>query len=104
MMDREWKAILRRYGQDVRVVTGASEQRGKAFLQNILENEDQLVPTPMGLRREEQVLLLGGPELELRARESVVFWQERAYEVISSREVGDGHHRWAILRVKEGVA
>ena len=52
-------------------------------------------------RREEQVLFLGPAAAGLRPRESAVFWQNREYEILSTREVGDGHHCWAILRAKE---
>lgn len=101
MMEREWSAILRRFGQDVRVVTDGQERQIRAFVQNILDKEDQLVPTSLGMRREEQVLFLGPADAGLRPRESAVFWQNREYEILSTREVGDGHHCWAILRAKE---
>jgi len=56
MMDREWSAILRRYGQPVTVYEG--EQAGvslRAFLQPVLERgKEQEVPTPLGLRREDR--------------------------------------------------
>lgn len=102
-MGREWKAILRRHGQSVRVVTGGQEQTVRAFLQNLLDKDAQLAPSPMGLRREEQVLYLGPADVGLLPRESVVFWQNREYDVLSTRDVGDGHHCWAILQAKEGA-
>ena len=37
MMEREWSAILNRYGQEVSVRTGGAETAVRAFLQPVLE-------------------------------------------------------------------
>ena len=55
MMDREWQAILDQYGQAVELL-GPGDQEGtavRAFLQPVRERgEEQLTPSPLGLRRE----------------------------------------------------
>lgn len=101
-MDREWAAILARYGQRVTVRHGGGETAARAFLQPILEkNQDQLVPTPLGGRREERFLYLGCPEVPLAAGESLVDWAGRSFGVWSARQVFAGRepsHWWAVLR------
>jgi len=109
MMDREWSAILRRYGQPVTVYEG--EQAGvslRAFLQPVLERgKEQEVPTPLGLRREDRYLYLGPRDVTLTAGTSRVEWKGQRFEVQSARPVGGGqaHHWWAVLRPcdKEGA-
>ena len=103
MMDREWAAILKRYGQSVTVYTGKDTQglQRKAFLQPVLERgEGQQIPSPLGLRREDQFLYLGPADLPLTAGISRVEWKEQAYEVQSAHPVGGEriNHWWAILR------
>lgn len=100
-MMREWTAILNRYGRDVTVTRGESSTVVKAFVQPILDRNLQLVPSPLGLRREERCLYLGPARLTLYPRESVVAWDGADYEVRSTRLVGDGHHVWAVLQRKE---
>ena len=101
-MQRQWESILRRYGQSVEVCTAGECRQVRAFLQNVLDKDEQLVPSPLGLRREERVLYLGPAGVELKPRESVVFCGGAGYEVCSARSVGDGHHMWAVLQRKEG--
>ncbi len=102
-MDRQWEDILRRYGVDAQVRTGGECRRVRAFLQNIPDREEQLVPTPLGLRREERVLYLGPIGTALTPMESIVNWGGADYEVRSTRNVGN-HHIWAVLQRKEGGA
>ena len=102
-MDRQWEDILRRYGVATQVRTGEESRQVSAFLQPVLDREEQLVPTPLGLRREERVLYLGPAAVELSPRESAVFWGGAEYEVCSTRNVG-GHHIWAVLQRREGGA
>ena len=102
-MDRQWEDILRRYGVEVQVCTGGECRRVKAFLQPVLDREEQLVPTPLGLRREERVLYLGPVGVALTPMESIVNRDGANYEVRSTRNVGN-HHIWAILQRKEGGA
>ena len=104
MMDGEWAAILNRYGQRVTVTRGAEQKTVRAFVQSVLDKEQQLAPSPLGLRREERCLYLGPAHLPLFPRESVVSWDGGDYEVCSTRMVGDGHHVWAILQSREGSA
>ena len=103
MMDRQWDQILRRYGVSVEVCDDGVCRQVKAFMQHVLDKDEQLVPSPLGLRREERVLYLGPADVELLPRESVVRWDGADYEVCSTRDVG-GHHVWAVLQRKEGGA
>ncbi|MBR4099227.1 MAG: hypothetical protein IKK44_04480 [Clostridium sp.] len=108
-MDREWAAILARYGQRVTVRDGEGEYAARAFLQPVREKgEAQLVPTPLGARREERYLYLGSPDIPLTVGETAVDWAGRAFAVWSARQVYAGRepsHWWAILRPfdKEGA-
>ena len=99
MMEREWTAILHRYGQTV-LVDGKTV---RAFLQPVCDEKQQVVPTPAGMRQEERVLWLGPVDCPLRPG-GVVRWHEVDYAVRSTRQVGDGHHVWAILQRMEGQA
>ena len=101
MMKRQWEDILRRWGSEVEVCTRGESRRVRAFMQNVLDRDEQLVPSPLGLRREERVLYLGPAEAELLPRESTVEWNGADYEVCSTRPVGGGHHVWAVLQRKE---
>ena len=104
MMGGEWIAILNRYGQSVTVTRGGVRAAVKAFVQPVLDKEQQLGPSPLGLRREERCLYLGPAHFPLFPQESVVSWEGVDYEVRSTRMVGDGHHVWAILQRREGSA
>lgn len=108
MMEREWAVILARYGVPVTVVTGASTVAARAFLQPILEKgEGQLVPSPLGSRREERFLYLGEPDVALTAGESLVTWSGQTFDVWSARCVtmgGAPSHWWAVLRPQEKEA
>ena len=104
MMDKEWRGILSRYGQDVQVFSPEEEHgnRVRAFLQPLLEREkEQTVPSPLGLRREDRLLYLGPPDVPLASRESRVIWLGRRYEVQNAHPIagaGTVHHWWAVLR------
>lgn len=102
MMDREWSAILNRYGQKVTISGGEGEETAvRAFLQPVLDkSREQELPTPLGLRREDRWLYLGPPETALTAGTSAVRWQGQAYEVQSAHLVG-GSHWWAVLRPRD---
>lgn len=104
MMRRQWEEILRRYGQRVQVLRGEARLEVNAFLQPVLDKDEQLVPSPLGMRREERVLYLGPAGVELFPRESIVCWEGADYEVCSTRPVGNGHHVWAILQRREVCA
>lgn len=102
MMEREWQAVLDRYGQKV-TVYGRLEGPGvstRAFLQSVRDKgEDQSVPTPLGLRREDRFLYLGPPDVPL-CDGGRVEWQGRRYVVQSAHPVGAGrtNHWWGLLR------
>lgn len=107
MMEREWRAILARYGQPVTVYQGEAEQgiSLRAFLQPVLEKgTEQSLPSPLGMRREDRFLYLGPGDVPLTARESRVAWAGRDYEVQSAQSVGSGNHWWAVLRPRDEAA
>ena len=104
MMDREWSAILSRYGQTVTVYAGEETRTLRAFLQPVLDKgEGQQRPSPLGLRREDRFLYLGPADAPLQAGVSRVDWQGQCYEVQSAHPVGapSPHHWWAVLRPRE---
>lgn len=104
-MKREWNAILNRYGRQVSLCTpGQEDVSVKVFLQPVLDRDTQLVPSPLGLRREERMLYLGPGDVALVPGETVIRDRQVRYEVRSTRTVEDGHHVWAILqRLEEDV-
>lgn len=102
-MKREWRAILGRYGQEVRLQSpGQEDVAVKAFIQPVLDKESQFVPSPLGLRREERAVYLGPGDAPLHPGETVVRTQTAAYEVRSARVIDGGHHVWAMLQKMEG--
>ena len=109
-MDREWREILSRYGQTVRVFAPGEEGGTgvRAFLQPLLEKGlEQTVPSPLGMRREDRLLYLGPPDVPLTPRQSGVVWQDRRYEVQNAHPIaaaGAVHHWWAVLRPVEREA
>ncbi len=108
MMDREWQAILRRYGERVCIhQKDGEEQSVRAFLQPVLEkNSEQEEPSPLGLRRSDRILYLGPKTVSLTARECRVEWRGKLFDVQSAHPVGpgDGHHWWAVLRPRDEEA
>lgn len=105
MMKREWRAILNRYGRQVSVCNpGQEEISVKVFLQPVLDRDTQMVPSPLGLRREERMLYLGPGDVMLSPGETVIREGQACYEVRSTRSMEDGHHVWAILQRMEGEA
>ena len=101
MMDREWKAILNRYGQQMLVHTGQESVPLRAILQPVLEKtgEDR-APSPLGLREEARFLYLGPADVALKPRESRVEWLGMLYEVERAQPVmaRKTHHWQALLR------
>lgn len=96
MRERAWQSVLRRFGQEVTVRTGEQTAAVRAFLQEA-EEDEELVPSPLGMRREERAVYFGPVSVPLLPRESEVEWKGRRYMVRGAREVGDGHHLQAIL-------
>ena len=107
-MEREWAAVLARFGQEVTLTeTGAETISVRAFLQPILEKQPQLEPSPLGARREERWLYLGPPENALTAGETVAVWNGRKFSVETARQVWAGispSHWWAVLRPEDKEA
>ena len=103
-MEREWSALLERYGQRVVLHRGERETAGKAFLQPIRETgQEQQVPSPLGFRREDRLLYLGVPDCPL-GQEDWVEWNGGAYEVWSTHPVHAGQevlYTWAVLRPRD---
>ena len=102
MTDQAWKRVLNRYGQTVtlRPARGGQETAVRAFLQPVLQrSEDQQVPSPLGLRREDRFLYLGPMDAPLEDGDQVE-WRGRRYAVQSAHPVGPetGGHFWALLR------
>ena len=108
MMEREWAAILARFGQAVTLTEPAGEPVViRAFVQPILERQPQLVPSPLGARREERWLYLGPPENALTAGETGVTWGSRNFTAETARQVWAGcspSHWWAVLRPEDKEA
>ena len=110
MMDREWRAILNRYGHQVLAYpeAGAEAVPVRAFLQPVREKgEEQRGPSPLGLRRDDRFLYLGPPGAALTARASLVEWDGWTFEVQAAQAVDGGgspHHWWAVLRPRDREA
>ena len=108
-MEREWQAILSRYGQPVTVYLPRQEEgaQTRAIVQPVLTvGEDQRVPSPLGLRREDRFLYLGPAQVPLEEGGWVV-WRGERYTVQAAHPLGSGtedHHWWAMLRPREKEA
>lgn len=108
MMEQEWAAILARFGQEVALSAPEGEPVAvRAFVQPILDRQPQLVPSPLGERREERWLYLGPPENALTAGETAAVWNGRKFSVETARQVWAGSapsHWWAVLRPEDKEA
>ena len=108
MMEQEWAAILARFGQEVTLTAPEGEPVSlRAFVQPRLDRQPQLVPSPLGERREERWLYLGPPENALTAGETVAVWNGRKFSVETARQVWAGispSHWWAVLRPEDKEA
>ncbi len=107
-IDQAWRAILARYGQKVTLYPAGEGQgvEARALLQPVLSRgEDQKVPSPLGLRREDRFLYLGPAHLPLEDG-GTVEWNGGQYAVESTHLVGPeaGMHRWAMLRPRDKEA
>lgn len=102
MKDREWQAVLNRYGQQV-FIYGEHEEKTvpiRAILQPMpAKKGEQLLPTELGLTRQDRMLYLGPPGVGLTPRHSLVEWAGQLFEVEQSRPVLSNkvHHWWAVL-------
>lgn len=95
--------ILARYGQKVTVCSGEGQRCTiRAFLQPVLDRgEEQVVPSPLGVRWEGRYLYLGPVHAALTAEVSRIEYEGRCYVVQTACLVGESHW-WAILRPGEG--
>lgn len=107
-MEREWQAILRRYGQEVTVFTRRDSQgkTGRALLQPMRDTGvQQLLPTPLGGRREDRFLYLGEPGLPLEAGTGGrVECALGTFSIQSAHPIRAGaqtSHWWAVLRPRD---
>lgn len=108
MMDREWNAVLRRYGQTVTIYSGkdCAGRTVRAFLQPVTETgKEQRVPSPLGHRREDRVLYFGPGDVPLVADVGWVECRGQVYDIQSAQVQGGEkpHHWWAVLRPRDEV-
>ena len=107
-MEREWQAILSRYGQPVTVYLPRQEEgaQTRAIVQPVLTGgEDQRVPSPLGMRREDRFLYLGPAKAALSGGDgSWLSCGKMRYEVETAQAVYVWErvsYWWAVLRPGE---
>ena len=99
--------LIRDFGETVSVEQdGVSLGEGLAILRPILDREEQFLPSPLGVRREEGMLCLAEPGLPFPAEpdRTVLRQEDDAYEVLSVRPVTVGRevlYRRAVLRRRD---
>ena len=99
--------LIRDFGEDVSLEQdGVSLGNGKAILRPRLDERDQFLPSPLGVRREEEVLCLGETGLPFPAEPDRVVLRQggTAYDVVSARTVTVGRepvYRRAVLRRRD---
>ncbi len=99
MSARAWAALLERYGQAVVLRRGEMEISCRAFLQPIRDTGgEQQLPSPLGLRREDRFLYLGGSGQPLELGDQVA-WGGGDYEVVSTHPICLGTQVWYIWAV-----
>lgn len=105
MMQREWRGILNRFGQQVILYRGEEEIPLRALLQPVLEEgKDGQRPTPLGMSRQEKLLYLGPADQKLDL-DTLVEWDGQQYRVRNARMVGQGvcPYWWAVLSPRDEV-
>lgn len=105
MMEREWRGILNRYGQQVILYRGEEEVPLRALLQPVLEeHNDQQLPTPLGMSRQERLLYLGPPD-QMLDLDTLVECGGQQYRVSNAHRVGRGvcPYWWAVLYPRDEV-
>ncbi len=103
MTDQTVIQLMQRYGQRVELVRAGEVTSARAFLQPITrqrEEQAQYLPTPLGLRREDDFLYLGPPQLELKAGQDRVRWLDQTFSIRTAHPIYVGSsisHWWAVL-------
>lgn len=106
MMERMWSNILNRFGQEVSLRRGEDTVFLRALVQPILDRgEEQEVPSPLGLERQDRFRYIGPAEHALDL-DTLVEWKGQDYRVRSAHLVGEGvcPHWWAVLYPREEAA
>lgn len=106
MMERMWSDILYRFGQEVSLRRGEDTVSLRALIQPVLDRgEEQEVPSPLGLGRQDRFRYLGpaGHPLDL---DTLVEWNGKDYRVRATHLVGEGicPYWWAMLYPREEAA
>lgn len=105
-MERTWKTVLARYGQEVTVGKGEVTATVRAFLQPILDrNRSQEEPSALGVESQDRFLYLGPAGIPLDL-DTVVECQGREYRVQAAHLVGAEicPHWWAMLYPRDEVS
>ena len=104
-MEREWRGILNRFGQQVILYRGEKEIPLRALLQPVLEQgKAGQLPTPLGVSCQEKLLYLGPPDQVLDL-DTLVEYRGRQYRVSNAHMVGQGicPYWWAVLYPRDEV-
>lgn len=106
MMERLWRDILDRFGQEVVLRRDGGEVSLRALVQPWREKgEEQEVHSPLGLERRERFRYLGPADSPLDP-DTVVVWKRKEYRVQTAHRAGEGvcPHWWAVLCPGEEAA
>lgn len=102
-MERIVPALMRRYGQRVEILGDGESRQVRAFLQPVrrkTSEEEQYLPTPLGLRREDRWLYLGEGEAALSPLTNRVKWNGKTFDIQTAQPIYVGDrlsHWWALL-------
>lgn len=104
MMERLWRDILGRFGQEVRLIRGEENVEVQAMVQPLLGREDQEAHGALGMERRERFRYLGPVRTPLDLG-TVVEWKGRQLRVSSVQLVGEGvcPHWRAVLYPRDEV-
>ncbi len=106
-MSTAFQRLARRYGQIVQVFNQGNPDGVNvyAFLQPVLEKREAVVPSPLGMARQDRFLYLGDPKETLE--EGYVAWRGRTFDVMNAQSIYVGSelsHWWAVLTARDEVA
>lgn len=105
-----WRRILEKYGQQVTLYPEGAEEGivCRAFLQPALERSGegyQLLPTPLGLARQDQWIYLGGPEVPLDTLgNGYMAWGGHQFQLRAAQPVHLGDelvYWWGLLVIRD---